>query len=36
LIRLSSYNSVYPVMESQRQDIVWVYPVHQVVKNVWR
>jgi SOS-response transcriptional repressor LexA len=36
LFRLSSYNSVYPVMECRKDDFVWVYPVYQVTKNVWR
>lgn len=35
--RLSSYNStIYPVMDIRKEDIVWVYPVYQVVKNVWK
>ena len=34
--RLSSYNTVYPVMECGRADFVWIYPVCQVTKNVWR
>ncbi len=34
--RLSSYNTVYPVMECRRDDFVWIYPVCQVTKNVWR
>ncbi len=34
--RLSSYNPVYPVMECRRDDFVWVYPVYQVTKNVWK
>ena len=34
--RLSSYNSVYPVMECPKDEIVWIYPVYQVTKNVWR
>jgi SOS-response transcriptional repressor LexA len=34
--RLSSYNPVYPVMECRRDDFVWIYPVYQVTKNVWR
>jgi len=36
LFRLSSYNSVYPVMECKKEDFVWIYPVAQVTKNVWR
>jgi SOS-response transcriptional repressor LexA len=36
LFRLSSYNSVYPVMECKKDDFVWIYPVAQVTKNVWR
>jgi SOS-response transcriptional repressor LexA len=36
LFRLSSYNPVYPVMECKKDDFVWVYPVWQVTKNVWR
>ena len=36
LFRLSSYNSVYPVMECRQEDFVWIYPVYQVTKNVWR
>jgi SOS-response transcriptional repressor LexA len=34
--RLSSYNSVYPVMECRKDDFIWVYPVYQVTKNVWK
>ena len=34
--RLSSYNSVYPVMECRKDDFVWIYPVYQVTKNVWK
>jgi SOS-response transcriptional repressor LexA len=34
--RLSSYNPVYPVMECRKEDFVWIYPVYQVTKNVWR
>ena len=34
--RLSSYNTVYPVMECRRDEFVWIYPVYQVTKNVWR
>jgi SOS-response transcriptional repressor LexA len=36
LFRLSSYNPVYPVMECRKDDFVWIYPVYQVTKNVWR
>lgn len=36
IFRLSSYNPVYPVMECKKDDFVWVYPVYQVTKNVWR
>jgi SOS-response transcriptional repressor LexA len=36
IFRLSSYNPVYPVMECKKEDFVWVYPVYQVTKNVWR
>lgn len=36
LFRLSSYNSVYPVMECRKDDFIWIYPVYQVTKNVWR
>ena len=36
IFRLSSYNSVYPVMECKKDDFVWIYPVAQVTKNVWR
>jgi SOS-response transcriptional repressor LexA len=36
LFRLSSYNSVYPVMECRKDDFIWIYPVQQVTKNVWR
>jgi SOS-response transcriptional repressor LexA len=36
VFRLSSYNPVYPVMECKKDDFVWVYPVYQVTKNVWR
>ncbi len=36
IFRLSSYNSVYPVMECRKDDFVWIYPVYQVTKNVWR
>jgi SOS-response transcriptional repressor LexA len=35
-IRLSSYNPVYPVMECPKEDFVWIYPVYQVTKNVWK
>lgn len=34
--RLSSYNPVYPVMECRRDEFVWIYPVYQVTKNVWK
>jgi SOS-response transcriptional repressor LexA len=34
--RLSSYNPVYPVMEHRKDEFVWIYPVYQVTKNVWR
>jgi SOS-response transcriptional repressor LexA len=34
--RLSSYNPVYPVMECRKDDFVWIYPVYQVTKNVWK
>jgi SOS-response transcriptional repressor LexA len=36
LFRLSSYNAVYPVMECRKEDFVWIYPVYQITKNVWR
>ncbi|MDB6020621.1 MAG: LexA family transcriptional repressor [Pedosphaera sp.] len=36
VFRLSSYNAVYPVMECRKDDFVWIYPVYQVTKNVWR
>ena len=36
IFRLSSYNSVYPVMECRKEDFIWVYPVYQVTKNVWK
>ena len=37
VFRLSSYNSaIYPVMECSKSDFVWVYPVFQVTKNVWK
>src|ERR1700733_13935870 len=36
MFRLSSYNPVYPVMECHKEDFVWIYPVCQVTKNVWR
>jgi len=36
IFRLSSYNPVYPVMECKKDDFVWIYPVAQVTKNVWR
>jgi SOS-response transcriptional repressor LexA len=36
LIRLSSYNPVYPVMECKPDNLVWIYPVDQIIKNVWR
>ena len=36
IFRLSSYNAVYPVMECKKDEFVWVYPVAQVTKNVWR
>jgi SOS-response transcriptional repressor LexA len=36
VFRLSSYNAVYPVMECRKEDFVWIYPVYQVTKNVWR
>jgi SOS-response transcriptional repressor LexA len=34
--RLSSFNSAYPVMETRKSDFVWIYPVYQITKNVWR
>jgi hypothetical protein len=34
--RLSSYNPVYPVMECRKDDFIRVYPVYQVIKNVWK
>lgn len=36
IFRLSSYNPVYPVMECRKDDFVWIYPVYQITKNVWR
>jgi len=36
LFRLSSYNPAYPVLECGKEDFVWIYPVYQVTKNVWR
>ena len=36
LFRLSSYNPVYPVMECRKDEFLWIYPVYQVTKNVWR
>lgn len=36
IFRLSSYNPAYPVMECKSDDFVWVYPVCQITKNVWR
>ena len=36
LFRLSSYNPVYPVMECRKEDFVWIYPVYQITRNVWR
>lgn len=33
---LTSYNPVYPVMECRPDDFVWIYPVYQVTKNVWK
>jgi repressor LexA len=34
--RLSSYNPVYSPMECKKDDFVWIYPVYQVTKNVWK
>jgi SOS-response transcriptional repressor LexA len=34
--RLTSYNTVYPVMHCRKDDFVWIYPVYQVTKNVWK
>jgi SOS-response transcriptional repressor LexA len=34
--RLASYNPVYPVMECKKDDFIWIYPVYQVTKNVWK
>lgn len=36
VFRLTSYNSVYPVMECRKDDFIWIYPVYQVTKNVWK
>ncbi len=36
IFSLSIYNSVYPVMECKSDDFVWIYPVCQITKNVWR
>ncbi len=36
ILRLSSYNPVYPVMECRKEEVVWIYPVYQVTKNVWK
>jgi SOS-response transcriptional repressor LexA len=34
--RLASFNPAYPPIRCRREDFVWVYPVFQVTKNVWR
>jgi len=34
--RLASHNPAYPAMECRREDFVWIYPVYQVTKNVWK
>jgi SOS-response transcriptional repressor LexA len=36
IFRLSSYNPVYPVMECPKAEFLWIYPVYQITKNVWR
>jgi SOS-response transcriptional repressor LexA len=34
--RLASYNRAYKPIKCRRDDFVWVYPVFQVTKNVWK
>lgn len=34
--RLASYNCAYKPIKCQRDDFVWIYPVFQVTKNVWK
>ncbi len=34
--RLVSYNCAYQPIQCRREDFVWVYPVFQVTKNVWK
>lgn len=36
LFRLTSYNPVYTAMDRTEDDFHWIYPVFEVVKNVWR
>lgn len=36
VIVLSSYNPAYYPTEYGRKDFHWIYPVHSVVKNLWR
>ena len=33
---LNSYNPAYPPMECGKEDFVWIYPVYQVTRNVWK
>jgi len=34
--RMTSYNPLYQVMDVKKDDFVWIYPVYQVIKNVWK
>ncbi len=34
--RLTSYNPVYPPLDCREEDFDWIYPVFEVLKNVWR
>lgn len=36
IIRLTSYNSVYEPMVLKTSEIKWIYPVHSVIKDVWK
>lgn len=33
---LSSYNKLYPPMMLTEEDLHWIYPVHSIIKKLWR
>lgn len=36
IIRLTAYNPIYPVYESEENFFHWIYPIHSVLKMEWK